>query len=204
MGNVKNETGKVYERLTVLERSDNDKYGQATWLCKCSCGNLTTVTGALLRSGNTKSCGCLNLDRVAEMGKEWGSKHQHMATEAVTTHGHHKNGKPTRTYKTWQCMKQRCFNPNAPNYHLYGGRGITVCDRWKDSFENFLQDMGERPEGTTLDRINPFQSYTPDNCRWATPTQQNNNKRSNYLRRTHVKHRQLQEDYCYAPNHPRW
>lgn len=86
----------------------------------------------------------------------------------------------TRTYKSWESMRQRCLNPSAPNYPRYGGRGITICDRWS-SFVNFLADMGERPEGVTLDRINVDGDYGPDNCCWSTPAAQAQNRRDNRL-----------------------
>lgn len=85
----------------------------------------------------------------------------------------------TRTYNTWQTMIQRCHNPNHTSYYLFGARGITVCKRWRESFINFYKDMGERPEGRTLDRIDPNKSYGPRNCRWATPTEQMHNRRDN-------------------------
>ncbi len=91
------------------------------------------------------------------------------------THGMTK----TRTHKSWESMKQRCLNPNAPDFHNYGGRGVYVCSRWKDSFENFLADMGERPQGTSLDRIDNSKGYEPNNCRWATATEQQENRRTN-------------------------
>lgn len=95
------------------------------------------------------------------------------------THGHSRghNGRPTRTYKTWQTMHQRCANPNKDGYENYGGRGIRVCARWS-SFEAFVADMGERPPGKTLDRIHPNKHYTPANCRWATPKEQGRNRRT--------------------------
>ena len=83
----------------------------------------------------------------------------------------------TKTYKSWDCMKQRCLNPNSPNYYNYGGRGITVCKEWVDDFRNFLRDMGERPEGTTIDRIDVNDDYNSYNCRWATPQEQRGNRR---------------------------
>jgi hypothetical protein len=97
-------------------------------------------------------------------------------------HGHHTGGKPTRTMKSWLSMKQRCFNPNVPDFSRYGGQGITVCERWRNSFANFLADMGERPQGMTLDRIDNEGDYTPENCRWATESaQQRNTSVSIYL-----------------------
>lgn len=96
------------------------------------------------------------------------------------THGHFSNGKPTPTYYSWASMKQRCLNPNQSNYEDYGARGITVCPRWL-SFENFLADMGERPEGTTLDRIDFERGYSPDNCRWANDALQARNRRRNRI-----------------------
>lgn len=96
-------------------------------------------------------------------------------------HGHSRRVIPrSRTYKTWCGMKTRCFNPNRDDYRLYGGRGITVCERWL-TFENFLADMGERPEGMTLERKDPNENYEPDNCKWASPVDQSNNTRSNVL-----------------------
>lgn len=93
-----------------------------------------------------------------------------------------KHGKTGSTeYKSWDGMRQRCSNPNNSKYPLYGGRGIKVCERWQESFENFLADMGNKPDGTTLDRIDPDGDYEPNNCRWASVTEQNNNKRTNLV-----------------------
>lgn len=96
-------------------------------------------------------------------------------------HGHYKNNKYTPTYKTWLSMKQRCNNPHAPNYALYGGRGIKICKEWNDNFIAFLSDMGERPKGTSLDRINSNGDYCKENCRWATPKEQSMNLRTTYI-----------------------
>ena len=118
-----------------------------------------------LRSGHTRSCGCLLKIQGSINGK------------ATRKHGHYRNGRPSRTYTSWQAMKDRCFNTNHVNYHLYGGRGITVCKRWVKSFKNFLKDMGKRPPLKTLDRKNTNRNYTPSNCRWATLRVQAINRR---------------------------
>lgn len=143
---------------------ENVKYGRWTVisntappyhvLCRCDCGTIRNVYLSALLREKSKSCGCLH-------------------KEKVTTHGH--NG--TRTYKSYHAMKERCLNPNHQAYEFYGGRGIKICDRWLLSFENFLEDMGERPEERTLDRVDNDGDYTKMNCRWATKSQQNKNKR---------------------------
>jgi hypothetical protein len=138
--------------------------GRRRYLCLCDCGQLAVVCSSNLRSGNTRSCGCLS---------------RKLAAERETTHGHNKHGQTTRTYNTWNCMKIRCLNPKHTRYPDYGGRGITVCDRWIESFAAFLADMGERPEGMTIDRYpNKNGNYEPGNTRWATPKQQRANRRN--------------------------
>jgi hypothetical protein len=144
-------TGKRFGRLTVI--TDNGKSSKGIrWLCQCDCGNKKTICGSSLRGGVTKSCGCYNVD-------------------SHTKHGH--DG--SRTYKTWSSMKERCNNKNHKAYHRYGGRGIKVCDEWNE-FVVFLKDMGERPEGRTLDRIKNDRGYCKDNCKWATPKEQSLNR----------------------------
>jgi hypothetical protein len=131
--------------------------GVRRWVCKCDCGNESTVRTAALRNGNTGSCGCWKREVLP----------------AATT----KHGLSTHPlYATWKGMRNRCNNPRAPRYKDYGGRGIAVCKRW-DKFQNFLADMGERPPGTTLDRKNNDRGYSKRNCRWATPAEQSSNKR---------------------------
>jgi hypothetical protein len=157
-----NLTGQRLGRLLVLERTAPHPDRTVHWVCLCECGNTTTVGGGQLRRGHTRSCGCLarELSRVREV-----------------THGHSRERNPTPEYLSWKAMNARCNNPNSPDFPNYGGRGITVCARW-DSFENFLADMGQRPEGKTLDRYpNMNGNYEPGNCWWSTPKEQANNRR---------------------------
>lgn len=153
--------GKVFGRLTVVKFSHRRK-GVRMFLCRCVCGGTTYVRVADLRNGNTKSCGCY---------------HRDMARSANLVHGHTswKRGS-SKTYHSWMAMHARCGNPKDKKYAYYGGRGISVCPRW-NTFANFLEDMGERPEGLTLDRIDVDGNYEPGNCRWATWSEQQKNKR---------------------------
>ena len=149
-------TGKRFGRLFVLSYSHTVKPGYAYWLCRCDCGTLRSVVACNLSRGITKSCGCLRASPLS--------------------HGHTSGGRHTPTYRSWYAMIQRCTNPRNHKYRDYGGRGISVCKRWR-SFENFLADMGERPAGLTLDRRDNDGSYEPGNCRWATSHEQARNKR---------------------------
>lgn len=149
--------GKRFGRLVVLSPAGMRKKSML-WLCRCDCGKERVAYATDIRRGRAKSCGCLK--------------------RTPQKHGHAKKGAHTRAYQTWRHMKDRCLNPRNKRFFDYGGRGIKVCDRWLNSFENFLADMGERPEGKTLDRYPDNNgNYEPGNCRWATPLQQQQNRR---------------------------
>lgn len=161
--------GDVFHRLTAVKIVGKTKGRANIWLCVCECGNEINVASIKLRNGNTKSCGCLQRQAAALTGHN------------NATHGATRIGANRAEYHAWASMKTRCFNPNSLDYGRYGGRGITVCDEWKDSFETFYADMGKRPEGCSLDRIDNNSNYEPSNCRWATKQEQSINRRSTIL-----------------------
>lgn len=159
MNKIRNITGQRFGRLIALYDTGDRLHKSVVWLLKCDCGNTHKASMGNLRQGYVTSCGCL----YKEINGSW-----------QTTHGMHLS----KTYRSWASMIQRCNNKNNSRYHRYGGRGITVCGSWLNSFENFLSDMGERPKGMTLDRYpNNDGNYESSNCRWATPAQQANNRR---------------------------
>lgn len=159
MGNFIGLTGKRFTRLFVMKWAGYSECGGPQWFCLCDCGNFKIVLGAALRSGHTKSCGCLQ-------------------REAVQTHGMSR----TSEYTVWCHAQYRCDNPNDPAYAYYGGRGIKFCQRWRgpNGFKNFIEDMGRRPgPGYTLERINNDGDYEPGNCKWATRKEQHGNTSRN-------------------------
>jgi len=159
---VKDLKGRVFGRMTVLERSESSSNGKTKWLCQCECGNQHAVLAAGLLNGTTKSCGCLHLETVKVNCK----------THGMTN---------TAAYKRWQAMRKRCTNPKAEDYGYYGGRGIVFDTRW-ESFENFYADMGDPPtDKHTLDRLDSDGNYCKENCKWATRREQGNNTSRNVV-----------------------
>ena len=161
-------TGSRYGSLTVIKLNRREfrsaRHGFSNyWMCLCDCGEEVEVHQSNLVSGNTKSCGCQSSRKSF--------------AKRVTTHGMSK----TPTYTSWSAMKDRCYQVTHKEYKRYGAAGIKVCKRWRDSFENFFADMGERPDGCSLERIDGEKNYTPKNCVWATKEQQANNRRNNRL-----------------------
>ena len=159
MNTLRDLSGQVFGKLTVLNRVPPEPGKGVNWVCRCECGvvNVKGVQMGQLISGKIVSCGC----------------HRRALTKNINTkHGLHRQP----TYNSWQSMRSRCQNPADPAWERYGGRGISVCERWND-FSAFLEDLGVRPTGTSIDRINNDGNYEPGNCKWSTPTEQNNNRR---------------------------
>jgi len=153
MKRVYDKTGMVFGRLTVIACVGKNRHGQRVWECECICGNTTTVVAGGLASGNTTSCGCYLKERITKHGG-WGKG----------------------SFNTWKAMVRRCTNPKDKDYRRYGGVGIRVCPEWLD-YATFAKDMGEPVGDETLDRADTYGDYTPENCRWASPTVQARNIR---------------------------
>ena len=162
MGKALELTGQRFGKLVAIERCGEDRHGHAKWLCLCDCGKETIAFGSLLKNGNTQSCGCYRLARIS-------------------SHNLSKN----KLYTEWWGIKTRCFNEKFKHYKDYGGRGITVCDLWKNSFDAFYEYVSRLPhfgeDGFTLNRIDNDGNYEPNNVEWADKITQANNKRNNRL-----------------------
>jgi len=169
MSKLSNLVGQKFNRLTVMRFEGKNKNRQSIYLCKCDCGKELMVLGYTLKNNHTKSCGCLKLQKL-------------------TRHGYSRS----KIYNVWHDIVQRCNNKNNCNYKYYGGRGVSVCDRWL-KFENFLEDMGEPPTNKhEIDRIENDLGYHKENCRWATRKNNNRNKSNNRL--IHFQNK----DWCFA------
>lgn len=158
-------SGQVFGRLTVLGPCGYTTEGQARWTCRCECGKTTEVGGGKLRRGTTRSCGCLSVETTVARSTKHNLAHR---------------GKVIPEYRVWNTMKLRCNNPKITGYKDYGGRGISVCQRWRDSFADFIADMGRRPTSRhTIERADTNGNYEPSNCSWQTYAVQNRNRRDN-------------------------
>lgn len=166
--NFQDLTGQRFGRLQVIRQATHSADKRTRWWCQCDCGNICITRGKNMKDGDAQSCGCLRKETTRARS---------------ITHGQGAIATRTPEYQSWASMKSRCYNPKTERYPHYGARGITVCERWLNSFENFFADMGQRPGPSySLDRIDVHGNYTPENCRWATARQQaRNTQKAVYL-----------------------
>lgn len=168
MSAFKDLTGQKFERLIVICPTKKRSSAHVIWLCKCNCGNLTEVSSDSLQSGNTKSCGCLQKERT--MNNKFGFKHGDATYAGML-----------RLYRIWKNISQRCYNKNQPAYKYYGGRGITICDEWRnyENFKNWALVTGYA-DNLTIDRINNDGNYEPTNCHWITQSENSKKPKHKY------------------------
>ena len=153
--------GQKFNKFTILEFNGKHKSGHLTALCKCDCGNIRTISLSDLKLNRSKSCGCIRKEAKQLFKKDHGMTN-------------------TKEFKTWAGIKIRCYNKNYKSYNYYGGKGVTMCNRWLNSFRNFLEDMGFAPTNKhSIDRIDSNGNYEPNNCKWSTLIEQANNKSNN-------------------------
>lgn len=165
-------SGRRFGRLVAIEVDSRNWQGKTMWRCRCDCGNETVVKSDSLKSGHTRSCGCLYTENIGKTN---------------LTHGH--TGE--RIHNIWKCMRSRCSNQNNDSYENYGGRGVSVCDEWKNDFQSFYDWSMHNgyADNLSIDRINNDGDYSPENCRWTTAlTQANNTRRNRYITYNNITH----------------